>query len=97
MYNVCDISKGTCAFFSSNQLALYIELFQNHELMSFCEMRCQVTYFLMHFIFYSSVFWFILTTPFSSMGILEKIVCPLTWGNKDMNYVSVLIFRPDVK
>ena len=30
---------------SSNQLALYSELFQNHELMNFCEMQRQFTYF----------------------------------------------------
>lgn len=40
-----DLSKGTCAFLSSNQLALYSELFQNHELMEFCEMQCQFTCF----------------------------------------------------
>lgn len=44
--NVYDLSKGTCAFLNSNQLALYSELFQNHELMNFCEMQCQFTYFL---------------------------------------------------
>lgn len=43
--NVYDLLKGTCAFLSLNQLALYSELFQNHELMSFCEMQCQFTYF----------------------------------------------------
>lgn len=38
-----------------------------------------------------------LNAPFSSSGILERCVCPVTWGNKDMTYVSVLIYSSDVK
>lgn len=40
-----------------------------------------------------------LIAPISFSGILEHCVCvcPVTWGNKDMTYVSVLIYRSDVK
>lgn len=40
---------------------------------------------------------FFLIAPISSSGILEHCVCPVTWGNKDMTYVSVLIYSSDVK
>lgn len=53
----------------------------------------------MHFISYSVIIYifFFVIAPFSSSGILEHCVCPVTWGNKDMTYVSVLIYTSDVK
>lgn len=50
---------------------------------------------------YSSLFFvfmlFFSIAPFSFSGILEHCVCPVTWGNKVMTYVSVLIYSFDVK
>lgn len=51
--------------------------------------------FYLLFCYYIYIFFVI--APFSSSGILEHCVCPVTWGNKDMTYVSVLIYTSDVK
>lgn len=51
--------------------------------------------FYLLFNFFFNFFFFI--APFSSSGILEHCVCPVTRGNKEMTNVSVLIYSSDVK
>lgn len=62
--------------------------------------KCILSLLLLFIVFSLYYFFFFLVcfliAPFSSLGILEHCVCPVTWGDEDV-YVSVLIYSSDVK